>query len=124
VTFRKNSPAALRFAERRQREDDAPRLLAEAPDLRSLQLEIEEQGGSAGPKYIRRIVIDTAPALFFLPCGDPRCVDGGHDVTTSVMQALRNRSQSFDGSDDCFGSVGPSACARVLHFKAVAEYQT
>ena len=124
MNFRKNSPAALRFAERRQREDDAPRLSAEAPDLLSLRLEIEEQGGSAQPKYIRRIVVDTAPALFFLPCGDPRCVDGGHDVTSSVMRALRGRIRSFDGSDDCVGSVGSSACARVIHFNAVAEYQT
>jgi hypothetical protein len=124
VSFRKNSPAALRFAERRQREDDAPRLSAVAPDLLSLRLEIEEQGGTAQPKYIRRIIVDTAPALFLLPCGDPRCVDGGHDVTDSVMRALRGHSQSFDGTDDCFGSVGSSACARVIRFNAVAEYQT
>lgn len=122
MNFRKNSPAAQRFAERRQREDDAPRLSAEAPDLLSLRLEIEEKGGSAQPKYIRRIVVDTAPALFFLPCGDPRCVDGGHDVTTPVMRALRGRIQSFDGTDDCVGSVGSSTCARVIRFNAVAEY--
>jgi hypothetical protein len=123
VNFRRNSPAALRFAERRQREDEAPRLSAEAPDLISLQLEIDEQGVSAQPRYIRRIVIGTAPALFFLPCGDPRCVDGGHDVTSAVMQALRAHNQSFDGTDDCLGSIGPSACARVLHFGAVAQYR-
>jgi len=123
VNFRRNSPAALRFAERRQREDDAPRLRSEAPDLRSLRLEVEEQGGSAQPKYIRRIVVDTAPALFFLPCGDPRCVDGGHDVTALVMRALRSHTHSFDGTDDCAGSVGSSACARVIRFNAVAEFQ-
>jgi hypothetical protein len=124
VNFRRNSPAALRFAERRQREDDAPRLSAEAPDLRSLRLEVEEQGGSAAPKYIRRIVVDSAPALFLLPCGDPRCVDGGHDVTISVMRAIRSHSPSFDGTNDCVGSVGSSACARVIHFSGVAEYRT
>jgi hypothetical protein len=124
VNFRKNNPAALRFAERRQREDDAPRLSAEAPHLLSLRLEIEEQGASAQPKYIRRVVIDTAPALFFLPCADPRCVDGGHDVTAFVMRALRCHTQSSDGTNDCVGSVGSSACARTIHFNVVAEYQT
>jgi hypothetical protein len=124
VNFRRNSPAALRFAERRQREDEAPRLSAEAPDLRSLRLEVEEQGGSAAPKYIRRIVVDSAPALFLLPCGDPRCVDGGHDVTASVMQGIRRHTHSFDGTNDCPGSVGSSACARVIHFSVIAEYQT
>jgi hypothetical protein len=124
MSFRKNTPAAARFAERRQREQDAPRLRAEAPDLLSLRLEIEERGGSAQPRYIRRIVIDTAPALFFLPCGDPRCVDGGHDVTASVMRALHRHTQSFEDTDDCVGSVGSSVCARVIHFNAFAEYQT
>jgi hypothetical protein len=124
VNFRKNSPAALRFAERRQREDEAPRLSAAAPHLASLRLEIEEQGASAQPKYIRRIVIETAPALFFLPCADARCVDGGHDVTASVMGALRCHTHSFDGASDCVGSVGPSACARTIHFNVFAEYRT
>jgi hypothetical protein len=123
MSFRKNSPAALRFAERRQREAEAPRLRAEAPDLLTLRLEIDEHGGSPQPKYIRRIVVDAAPALFFVPCGDPRCVDGGHDVTTAVMRSLRARSSTFKGTDDCCGSVGSSACSRVMHFDGVAEYR-
>jgi len=123
VNFRRNNPAALRFAERRQRENEAPRLTAEVPDLVALRLEIDEQGGSPQPKYIRRIIVDTAPALFLLPCGDPRCADGGHDVTATVMRALRARSARFDGADDCPGSVGSGACARVVHFDAIAEYR-
>ncbi len=123
MNFRRNSPAALRFAERRRREDDAPRLGAEVPNLLSLKLEIDERGGSATPKYTRRIMVETAPALFFLPCGDPRCVDGGHDVTSTVMRALRSRAETFDGADDCSGSVGSSPCSRVLHFEAIAEYR-
>jgi hypothetical protein len=51
-------------------------------------------------------------------------VDGGHDVTASVMRALRCHTESFDGTNDCVGSVGSSACARVIRFSAVAEYQT
>jgi hypothetical protein len=123
VNFRKNSPAAQRFAERRRREDDAPRLGAEVPKLVSLRLEVDERGGSSAPKYIRRIVVDTAPALFFLPCGDPRCVDGGHDVTDMVMRSLRSRLPSFEGTNECMGSVGSGVCARVLHFEATAEYR-
>jgi hypothetical protein len=38
------------------------------------------------------------------------------------MRALRERQTSFHGSDDCAGSVGPSACSRVLHFDGTAEY--
>ncbi len=123
MNYRKNNPAAQRFAERRQRENDAPRLSAEVPGLVSLRLEIEERGGSPQPKYIRRIMVDTAPALFLLPCGDPRCVDGGHDVTAAVMQALRARRTHFEGTDECHGNVGSSACTRVVHFEASADYR-
>jgi hypothetical protein len=67
-------------------------------------------------------VVDQAPALFLVPCGDPRCADGEHDLTTTVMRALRQHETAFKGQDECRGSVGPSACSRVLHFDAVAEY--
>jgi hypothetical protein len=122
---RRNGFAAQRFAERRKREDEAPRLHDQVPDLASLRLEIEEHCGVTGtqPKHIRRFVVDRAPALFVVKCGDPRCVDGDHDLTTTVMRALRSRETSFQGSDSCTGAVGPSACARVLHFDAVAEYR-
>ncbi len=124
MNYRKHGAAAARFAERRRREDDAPRLSDEVPDLRSLRLEIEERSGVAGtqPKHIRRFVVDRAPALFLVPCGDPRCVDGEHDLTATVMRALRARQTSFQGTDECTGSVGLGACGRVLHFDAIAEY--
>src|SRR5580692_1192629 len=100
---RKQSEAALRFAERRKREDDAPRLSAEVPRLLTLRLEIEERSGGsvvAEPVHVRRIVVEHAPALFFLPCGETR----------------------FDGQDVCAGSQGSGQCSRVLHYVAVATY--
>ncbi len=126
MNYRRHSPAAQRFAERRRREDEAPRLCDQVPELVSLRLEIEERSGhttGAGPKHIRRVVVDRAPALFLMPCGDPRCADGEHDVTTTVMRALRAHETQFQGSDECMGSVGLSACPRVLHFDATAEYR-
>jgi hypothetical protein len=122
----KQSAAALRAAERRERENAAPRLASEVPDLVSLRLEVEEKSGtsSAGqPKYTRFIVVASAPALFLLPCGDANCVDGGHDITSFVMSALRARKPRFAGEDECRGSVGTSFCSRVLSFSASAEYR-
>jgi hypothetical protein len=126
MNYRKHGAAAARFAERRRREDDAPRLCDEVPNLRSLRLEIEERSGIAGtqPKHIRRFVVDRAPALFLVPCGDPRCVEGEHDLTMLVMRALRAQETCFQGTDDCAGSVGSSPCGRVLHFDAFAEYSS
>jgi len=120
---RKNSPAALRFAERRRREDDAPRLHEVVPNLVSLRLDIEDRSGVTATKHNRRVVVEQAPALFLIPCADPRCADGEHDLTATVMRALRTHQTSFHGEDGCVGSIGPSSCARVLRFDAVAEYR-
>jgi hypothetical protein len=122
---RRQSEAAQRFAERRQREDEARRLTAEVPQLESLALEIEEkrEGGFAERTHVRRIVVEHAPALFVLPCGDERCDDGGHDVTHAVMRALRASETRFKGQDACAGSVGSAQCARILHFVGIAKYK-
>jgi hypothetical protein len=116
---------AQRFAERRRREDEAPRLIAEVPRLQSLTLEIGErsQAGPVGEStHVRRVVVQHAPALFFLPCGDPRCKDGGHDVTDVVMKALRAGETRVEGEDSCAGSVGTAPCSRLLHFTGTATY--
>jgi hypothetical protein len=123
---RRFSEGAQRFAERRKREDEAPRLSAEVPRLRTLALEIEERGEGgpvAEPTHVRRVVVQHAPALFVLPCGDARCKDGGHDVTYAVMKALRAGETRFEGEDVCVGSVGTGQCSRVLRFVGIATYE-
>jgi hypothetical protein len=90
----------------------------------SLQLDVEDRCGVVeGNRYMRRIVIDRAPALFLVQCGDPRYTDGEHDLTAGVMAALRSRKTSCQGEDKCGGSVGPSACSRVIQFQAIATYR-
>jgi hypothetical protein len=124
-SHRKQNVAAQRFAERRRREDDAPRLSAQVPDLVSLRLEVEERSGEAQvePAHIRRVVVEHAPALFLIPCGDPRCNDGGHDITRSIMNSLTSHEKDFRAEDACGGYTGTSGCSRVLHVHATAEYR-
>jgi hypothetical protein len=124
-SFRKSEGAA-RLVERRRREDDAPRLKHEVPALEKLDLEINDSRGEVDPgsTYVRRVVVDQAPALFVLPCADPSCSDGGHDITSSVMYSLRSGAASFDGRDECHGSVGSAPCGRVLTFVAKAAYRS
>jgi hypothetical protein len=117
----RNHLAALRFADRRRREDAAPKLCSQVPGLRSLRLDVHEQVGVGAIEYVWRFVVAHTPALFLVPCGDPRC-DGAHDLTTSVMGALRAHEGSFRGRDPCAGSVGLTSCPRVLSFDATAEY--
>lgn len=125
--MRRFNEAAQRAAERRQREDEAPRLREKVQNLESLKLDVEERSGVSGvpeAKHTRRIVVEHAPALFAIPCTDHSCKDGGHDLTLQIMQALRARETTFEGEDSCYGHLGPSACRRVLRFVAHATYRS
>jgi hypothetical protein len=118
--------AAERYAERRRREAEAPRLLSAIPNLESLRLEIEERrasGSLSEAAHVRRIVVERAPALFVLPCHDAACKGGGHDVTQEIMRSLRERSERFTGEHACAGQVGSADCHRVLTYVGVATYK-
>ena len=126
LIHRRHGEAAQRFADRRKREDEAPRLSTEIPKLDSLRLEVEERrsgGVVAEASHIRRIVVDSAPALFMLSCGDPSCKEGGHDVTHSIMRALQSGATRFEGEDVCTGQIGSATCQRVLHYVGIAIYK-
>ena len=128
ASFRSRSTEASQAAaERRQREDRAPRLRNEAPALETLKLQIEEmRQGASVPEtvHIKHVAVAHAPALFDLPCLDTTCAGGGHDVTTQVLAALRNRSAKFQGEHACNGTTRAAACTRVLRYVAFATYKT
>jgi hypothetical protein len=99
-------------------------LSAEVPSLETLDLKISDSKGAPDPAttHVRRIVIAQAPALFEVACADPSCQDGGHDITSVVMKALRQRQTAFEGEDLCQGSVGSHACGRTLRYAASARF--
>ena len=122
----KTNEAAKRYAERKQREDESPRLRDVVPTLATLELEIEESragGTAADAKYVRRIVVDGAPSLFLIPCGDRSCTDGGHDISAPVMRALGAHQTSFGGEDECRGSLREAPCTRLVKLSASATYR-
>jgi hypothetical protein len=115
----------MRFAERRRREDEAPRLKEEFPELKTLKLEIEEHRREttiAETKHVRIVIVDRAPALFEIPCNDPSCRDGGHDMTDAVAHRLRARTGVFTLEDVCMGDVRGAPCGRVVRLVALATY--
>jgi len=127
MMWRRNPEAARRFAARRQREDEAPRLAAAFPKLESLGIRVlEGNPGISNPEgsHTRRIQVATAPALFVLPCGDSQCKDGGHELTAEVLSALRSHKLQFEGEDSCRGVIGSAECRRVLRYVAVASYRS
>ena len=117
--------AQLRFHERRRREDEALRLNVEVPKLRSLKLEVEEQRGAstlAETKHVRVVVVERAPALFLLPCGDRECREGGHDLTDTLLRGLLSGAERFEVDDTCAGNVRGIVCGRIVHVTVKATY--
>jgi hypothetical protein len=118
------SERGLEAQERRAREDAASRLLREVPSLTSLRLEMSEgRVVSQSAAYARTIVVERAPALFEFGCTDPSCRGGGHDLTWTILPALRKSLFTFEGEDVCRGSVGSAECSSVLRFHAIAAYR-
>jgi hypothetical protein len=72
---------------------------------------------------VRVVVVDNAPALFALPCGDHACKDGGHDMTDAILRGLQSGTTHFDMEDTCTGSVGSSECGRVMRVTVTATYR-
>jgi hypothetical protein len=124
---RRGGEAARRYQERRRREDEAPRLVEQVPELDSLKLDFSERrAGMTAPEvsHIRRVVVANAPALFEVPCTDGGCEDGGHDLTHAILRELRSKSTAFEGEDACHGHVGGASCGRTLHYVAAATYRS
>jgi hypothetical protein len=124
--MRRNNEASERHAERRRREDEAPRLIATVPNLVSLKLQLQESKGDvsvAETGHIRHVVVAHAPLLFEMPCRDPACKDGGHDVTAAIARALKAGDTDFTGEHACTGYVGDAPCQRVLRYTATASYK-
>ena len=119
------SEAALRFAERRRREDEAPRLLDLVPSLATLRLEMRSVGGAvnAEARHARIVVVERAPALFAVKCDDPACRGGGYDVTGPIMQGLLAATTGFEVEDTCHGTVADAACGRSVRVRVTATYR-
>ncbi len=127
MNFRRGRAANERATERRRQEDEAPRLAAAVPELATLKLEVSEKRGDVGvpdAAHIRRVVVEHAPALFLIPCGESSCRDGGHDITRAVLRGVEQKLTTYEGDDPCGGQTGTASCARTLVFKAHATYKT
>ena len=126
MNHRRHSEAAQRQTDRRQREDEAPRLLTEVPRLTGLKLEIQENRGGgliAEAGHVRRIVIENAPALCMMSCADRSCKDGGHDLTWDIMRALKNGQTRFEGEHTCDGQLGTATCNRLMRYVGIATFR-
>jgi len=116
-----------RRIQRDERENAAGKLVQKIPDLTSLSIAIHEtrpEGCVSDNHYIRRVALEHAPALFEVACSDPRCEDGGHDVTREILASLASRQACFEGRHACRGRCGAIDCARVLWYVTTASYRS
>jgi hypothetical protein len=115
-----------RRIQRGERENAAGKLVQKIPDLTSLSIAIHEtrpEGCVSDNHYIRRFALEHAPALFEVSCSDPRCEDGGYDMTVEVLSSLASRQVRFEGRHVCRGRCGTIDCARVLRYVTTAMYR-
>ncbi|MEQ9320095.1 MAG: hypothetical protein RIF41_13105 [Polyangiaceae bacterium] len=90
-----------------------------------MKLELSEtasKGGGTIVRYAKLIVVDRAPALFEIRCGDKSCDGGGHDLTRPIMVALREGLTDFSGEDACSGYQRDRPCERCLRYRVLATY--
>lgn len=126
MNFRRGRAAAERMTERRRREDEAPRLAVAAPELATLKLEMNETRNGVGipdAAHIKRVVVEHAPALFLMPCGESSCREGEHDITRAVLRGIEQKMTTYEGDDPCSGQTGSAPCTRTLTFTAHATYK-
>jgi hypothetical protein len=110
---------AQHVVDRRRREDEAHRLIAEVPTLARLSLSIEEHGTNGvevSTRHVRRVVVEHAAAHFELGCSAEGC-EGAHDATSAVMRELRSGARHLEGE------IGCSLCGCVLRYVGDAEYR-
>jgi hypothetical protein len=122
----RNTEAAERYRERQQRENEAPRLADEVPGLDTLRLSISFKNGdgSAMPSHARVVVVQRAPALFWVPCANKDCKHGGYEITQPVLSALKQHKTTFTGAAHCSGeTANGSLCTGELQFEGTATYR-
>ena len=125
MTNSRSREAAQRFADRRKREDDAPRLSSEIPKLATLRLAVEERRATvtaAESKHLRHVIVNRAPALFIIPCGDPSC-DGGATTDDPIMRELRAH-RTASRSTTSASATRTSRCGRNVHAVGTATYRS
>lgn len=121
------SEANERRRQRQEREDAAPRLATEVPNLATLRLVVSFHRNDLEmqPAHTRVVVVERAPALFNIPCADKECRDGGHDFTHEILANLRQKKGSFKGTAMCNGELGSAGarCRGELRYEATATYR-
>lgn len=124
---RRPSDAWLALQERRRRENEAPRLKLVVPRLVELKFKMFSMQGEhivAGTEYMKLVPVLHASAHFEIPCSDPRCKDGGHDISYEILRALKGGEPELEGEDACRGVTGSAECRRSLRYSMTVTYET
>jgi hypothetical protein len=114
--YKRDPAQAEAAAELRRRHDAAPWLRDQAPQIKKLRLNFEEErpdGAATARAYARPVVVESARAHFEVRCMEPRC-DGVHDFTSQIVRAISERKTSDSFKSECQGVINNIACNRTL----------
>lgn len=118
--------AKRRMLERWRKQDESKRLRDCVPDVRELSIAVEERAPDdvlGTVSHVRRVPVDSAPALFEIPCSNRDCLGGIFDLTAPVLAELRAGKTRFDGTCRCSGEVDGAPCPHEARYVGVARYE-
>jgi hypothetical protein len=119
--------AKQRMQERWRRQDESKRLKQAVAGIEDLRIVIDQRDeGDELPSvsHIRVVPVESAPALFEIPCPSKDCCGGVYDMTDAVMSALQSGVTRFEGSCACNGSTANhEPCRRTIRYTVYARYR-
>ncbi len=127
---RRLGPRAEYREEQGRRVVASPSLAAAYSKLKSLTVNFDYNA----PDGIRRyrqvaydVNLDHAKSVFRLDCCNGECVQGDHDLTDEIQEAIASRSKTVAGELCCNGwqnkdSIKRIKCNHVLHYKLKLGY--
>ena len=115
----KHSANYLQCARVLMNAERAGKLAPMFPSLTSLSVAVNEmRAGSTvvENRYVKRVVVAHAAALFEFPCTSSSCHSGGYDLTFEILAGLRSGQPQFEGVGRC------QRCDRQLRYDSTVTY--
>ncbi len=83
------------------------------PEVKSLRFEGREHGDLASGMDQRDVYYTECNLPGKIPCGNPRCQQGGYDLNATLMTLMGNRDTSYEIDWSCDGHEGTPKGRRI-----------
>lgn len=83
------------------------------PDVKSVRFDGQERGDLASGFAERAVHYTESDLPGNIPCGNPRCVQGGYDLNATMMTLTENQDSSYEIDWFCNGHEGTPKGRRI-----------